>query len=40
MMEAAPATPLIVAETDLLLELLIVTFDAPSHFGKIDELAE
>ena len=40
MMEAAPPAPLIVAKTDLLLELLIVTLDAPAHFGKIDELAE
>ena len=40
MMEAAPSAPLVVAETDLLLEFLIVTLDAPAHFGKIDEPAE
>jgi len=40
MMEAAPPAPLIVAKTDLLLEFLIVTLDAPAHFGKINEPAE
>src|SRR5512142_3533942 len=40
MMEAAPSAPLIVAKTDLLLELLIVALNVPAHFGKIDEPAE
>lgn len=34
MMEAAPAPPLEVAEPDLLLELTIITFDAPPSLGS------
>ena len=40
MVEAAPSAPLEVAEPDLLLELLVVTFDAPAQFGGVDELTE
>src|SRR6516162_9116512 len=40
MMKAAPASPLIVAEPDLLLEFLIVAFDAPAQFGEIDQPGE
>src|SRR5258707_3467295 len=40
MMEATPSAPLIVAKTDLLLELLIVPLDAPAHLRKIDEPTE
>ena len=39
MMEAAPATALEVTEPDLLLELLIIAFDAPAQFGDVDETA-
>src|ERR1700752_3023823 len=40
MMEATPAAPFVVAEPDLLLELLIVALDAPAQLGQIDELRE
>src|SRR5258707_2667725 len=40
MMEATPAAPLVVPETDLLLEPLIVPLDAPAHLRKIDEPTE
>src|ERR1700722_17726229 len=40
MMEAAPATPFVVTEPDLLLELLIVALDAPAQLGKINQLLE
>jgi hypothetical protein len=40
MMEAAPAAPLIMAETEFLFEFLIVTLDAPAQFGGADELCE
>jgi hypothetical protein len=38
MMEASPSAP-VVPEADLLLELLVIAFDAPAHFGDIDELS-
>src|SRR5712691_9902655 len=38
--EAAPAAALEVSEPELLLELLIVAFDAPAQFGYIDQLLE
>src|SRR5262249_10525887 len=40
MMKATPAAALIVAEPDLLLEFLIVAFDAPAQFGEIDQTGE
>ena len=40
MVEATPATPFLVTEPDLLLEFLIVTPDAPTQLGQIDELRE
>src|SRR3984885_15933138 len=40
MMEAAPSAPFVVPEPDLLLEFLIVPFDAPTQLGEVDELAE
>src|ERR1043166_9770665 len=40
MVEAAPSTPFIMAEPDLLLELLVVAFYAPAHFGKVGEASE
>ncbi len=39
-MEAAPSAPFIVPQSNLLLELLIVAFDAPSQFGDVDQIAE
>ena len=38
--KAAPASPFIMAEADLLLELLIVALDPPAQLGKIDEAIE
>ena len=38
--EAAPASPFIMAEADLLLELLVVALDPPSELGLIDEVSE
>src|SRR5215210_8381661 len=35
--EAAPATPLVVPEPEFLLELLIVAFDAPPELGQLDQ---
>src|SRR5215831_19360172 len=40
MMEAQPAAPLIMAETDLLLELLVIALDTPTHFGRVDQASE
>ena len=40
MVKAAPSASLVVTEPDLLLEFLIVSFDAPAQLGKIDELVE
>ena len=37
MVDATPATPFLVTEPDLLLEFLIVTPDAPTQLGQIDE---
>ena len=39
-MEAAPSASFIVPQPDLLLELLIVAFDAPSQFGDVDQVAQ
>ena len=38
MMKATPAPSLIVAQAKLLLKLLIVSFNAPAHFGGLDQL--
>jgi len=41
MMETTPTTPptsLEVSESKLLLEILIVTLDAPAHFGNVNEI--
>src|SRR5882672_6820851 len=40
MMEAAPAAPLKMRKPNLLLELLIVTLDAPAQFGEIDQTSK
>src|SRR5215831_11777519 len=40
MMEARPASALIMAEAGFLLEILIIALDAPAHLGEIDEPAE
>ena len=40
MMEAAPPTPFEMPEPDLLLEFLIVAFDAPAQLGDIDQTME
>src|SRR3954447_9146144 len=40
MMKATPAPPLVVAEPDLLLQLLIVPLDAPAQFGLADEFGQ
>ena len=38
--EAPPASPFIVTETDLLLQILIVTLDAPPEFRDVDQVCE
>ena len=40
MMEAAPSAPFIMAESDLLLEFLIIAFDAPPLLCSVDQIAE
>src|SRR4051812_9940229 len=40
MVEAAPAATLVVPEPKLLLELLVVAFDAPPELGKFDQALE
>src|SRR5262249_52496686 len=40
MMEATPPAPLVMSEPEFLLELLIVSFDAPAQLGDIDQLIE
>ena len=40
MVEASPASPFVVPEPDLLLEVLIIPLDAPAQFGQIDHLGE
>src|SRR3954469_9775945 len=39
-METAPAAPLIVPQSEFLLELLVVAFDAPPELGKFDQARE
>jgi hypothetical protein len=38
--EAAPAAALVVAEPDLLLELLVVPLDEPARLGVLDNVAK
>ena len=38
--KAAPAAPFVVAEADLLLELLVVSFNPPARLGDVDEALE
>ena len=38
MMKATPAPSLVVAQAKLLLKLLIVPFNAPAHFGDLDQI--
>ena len=40
MMEAAPPTAFIMAEPDLLLEFLIITFDAPPQLCSVNQITE
>jgi hypothetical protein len=40
MVKASPRAPLIVAEADFLLELLIIALDSPAQLGEIDEVAQ
>src|SRR3954467_15856941 len=40
MMEAAPAAALVVAEADLLLELLVIALDQPARLGGMDQVLE
>src|SRR5260370_28622090 len=40
MVEAAPAATFVMAEADLLFQLLIIAFDAPAQFDGVDELVE
>ena len=40
MMEAAPASPLVVAEPDFLFEFLVVPLDAPAQFRPADQLGQ
>lgn len=39
-METGPATALIVTEPDFLLEVLVITLDAPAHLGEVDQPPE
>src|SRR5215207_10651523 len=40
MVEPAPAPPLVVAQPHLLLELLIVPFNAPAQLGLLDQVSK
>lgn len=40
MMEAAPASPLVVAEPNLLFELLVIPLDAPAQLRLTDQLPQ
>ncbi len=40
MVEASPAAAFVVTEADLLLELLVISLDAPAQFGQVDEVGE
>jgi hypothetical protein len=36
MVEAAPSAPFVIAEPDLLLELLIIAFDTPAQPARLE----
>ena len=38
MMKAAPTPSLVVAQTELLFEILIIPFNAPAHLGGLDQI--
>jgi hypothetical protein len=40
MMEAAPATPLVVFKAEFLFQLLVIALDPPAQFGQIDQAIE
>ena len=40
MVEAAPPSPLIMAKSELLLEVLVIAFDPPAQLGQIDQTGE
>src|SRR4051794_4474838 len=40
MMEAAPATALVVAEADLLFEFLVIALDQPARLGGVDQVLQ
>ena len=37
MMESAPASALVMAKTEFLLEVLVIAFDAPAQLGGVDQ---
>jgi hypothetical protein len=37
--KAAPSAPLVMAKTQLLLEVLVVPLDAPAQFCGVDQIA-
>src|SRR3989337_611743 len=37
MMKPAPSAPFVVTQTELLLEFLVVAFDAPAHFDRLNQ---
>ena len=39
-MKSAPAPPFKVPQTEFLLQFLVIAFDDPTMFGKIDELGQ
>ena len=40
MMKASPTAPFVVAESDLLLQFLVIALDPPAQFGQIDQAFE
>ena len=40
MMKAAPPSPLVMTEPELLLEFLVVALDAPAQLGEINQAGE
>lgn len=40
MVEASPTSALVMSETDFLLKFLVIPFDTPAQFGKIDQFGE
>src|SRR5580692_937625 len=40
MMKSAPAAPFKVAQTEFLLQFLVIAFDNPAMFGEIDQITE